>query len=68
MNERVTRLEVEFEHVRKDLDEIKADQKAVLARLAQMPTVTGLWGMIATVIGVGIAIAGLTFAVASPVG
>lgn len=27
MNERLTRLETEFEHVRKDLDEIKADQK-----------------------------------------
>lgn len=52
--ERLTRLEVEFEHVRRDLDEIRADQKEIrtaLVRieqaLAARPTRTQFWIMIA---------------------
>jgi anti-sigma factor RsiW len=71
MTERLARLEAQYAHVDKTLDEIKAeqrDQRQILGdirdRLARMPTVNGLWGMIATVLAIGIAIAGLTFAVA----
>ncbi len=42
-----TRLEVEFEHVGKDLDEIEADLKTVVS---QMATKSGLWGMVANVL------------------
>lgn len=56
MNDRVTRLEVEFEHVRKDLDEIKADQKQILRGLGeirgeirQRPTTAQFYGMVGTV-------------------
>lgn len=37
----------------------------IIEKLGGMPTTNGIWGMIATVIAVGIAIAGLTFAIAS---
>ena len=45
MNERLTRLEVEFEHVRKDLDDIKGDVKSILTQVADQPTTTnfGPW-------------------------
>ena len=36
MEARMTRLEVEFEYVRKDLDEIKADNKTILSELGNM--------------------------------
>jgi hypothetical protein len=55
-NERVTRLEVEFEHVRRDLDEIKTDMKDLLkvqgeirSELVKRPTTAQFWGLIASV-------------------
>jgi hypothetical protein len=62
-NERVTRLEVEFEYVRRDLDEIKTDMKDLLkvqgeirqemgeirGELAKRPTTAQFWGLIASV-------------------
>lgn len=38
MEDRVTRLETHFEYVRKDLDDLKTDQKAVLQQLAALQT------------------------------
>ena len=43
MEQRVTRLEVEFEHVRKDLNEIKSDLKSVLGHVTELPTKADLW-------------------------
>jgi len=63
MENRVIRLEVEFEYVRRDLDEIKTDLKAINQRLARMPTTNGLWGMVATVIGVSLTMIGITVGV-----
>lgn len=63
MESRVTRLEVEFEHVRKDLDEIKTNLKDISLRLARMPTIGGMWGMVATVIGVALSMISMTVAV-----
>ncbi len=63
MEGRVTRLEVEFEHVRRDLDEIKVDQKTLLQRiadirigLAQLPTSARLFGYTATVGALAVAV------------
>jgi hypothetical protein len=50
MDSRVTRLETHFEYVRRDLDEIKTDQKGVLSKLdalgntiSKLPTSADLW-------------------------
>ena len=50
VNDRVTRLETHFEYVRRDLDEIKADQKqanAILeeirSRVTNLPSKNDLW-------------------------
>ena len=40
------------------------DQRRATIEFAKRPTTIGLWGMVATVIGVGLAIAGLTFMIA----
>lgn len=75
LNERVVRLETHFEYIRKDLDEIKVGQKETLGKLsdlsanikvefAKRPTTTGLWGMLATLLALALAIAGLVFVVA----
>ncbi|WP_299437592.1 hypothetical protein [uncultured Rhodospira sp.] len=63
MENRITRLEVEQEHVRRDLDEIKGLLKDIGLRLARMPTVGAMWGMVATVIGVALSMIGITVAV-----
>ena len=62
MEGRVTRLEVLAERTEQDLQEIKSDQKGALGLLAELrldiaklPTSGGLWGMIATVILVAVA-------------
>lgn len=71
--ERLLRLEVAFEGVRRDLDEIKADQRAtrtlldevraVLTRLevalAARPTTAQFWTMIAIVAAIALAVIGL---------
>ena len=59
VDERVMRLEVEFEHVRKDLDEIKSDQKAILGRLGELPTRGNLWTMVGTVGAIALATIGI---------
>jgi hypothetical protein len=63
MEARLTRLEVEFEHVRKDLDGIKSDTQFIKDRLGTQPTGNGLWGMGATVIGVALAMVGAVIGV-----
>lgn len=58
MESRLTRLEVEFEHVRKDLDDIKVDLKALPSTLhAQIASIqsdnrTTRWSVIATAVAV----------------
>ncbi|MGA0604907.1 hypothetical protein ACO2Q0_02820 [Phenylobacterium sp. VNQ135] len=60
MDSRVTRLEAHMEYVRRDLDEIRGDQKAILAKLVELPTKRDLdtwrWQWLAT----GLAIVALT--------
>jgi len=62
--ERIARLEAQMESVDKRLDRIDGKLDRIIERTGALPTTNGLWGMIATVIGVGLAIAGLTFVVA----
>lgn len=71
LNERVVRLETHFEYIQRDLGDIKSNQKETLGKLsglevamAKQPTVAGLWGMIATMLVVALAIAALTFIIA----
>ncbi len=59
METRVTRLEVEFEHVRRDLDEIKADMKKVLGALSVMPTKRDLTNNTLAGLGLGLALMAL---------
>lgn len=70
MEGRVTRLEVEFEHVRRDLDEIKADQKGmrtdlteIRIALAKLPTTDKLWVMVGTMSGVALAFVAIVVAI-----
>lgn len=65
MESRVTRLEVEFEHIRRDLDDIKSDQKTVIDKLGKLPTTSGLWTMVASVVGISFAVVGIVFAAAT---
>lgn len=62
--ERIARLEAQMESVDKRLDKIDDKLDRLLERTGSMPTTNGIWGMIATVIGVGLAISGLTFVIA----
>lgn len=55
-NERVAKLETHFQYIRRDLDEIRDDQRKILDRTARLPTVGNLWTMIASVAGVAFAI------------
>lgn len=68
MENRITRLEVEFEHVRKDLDEIKSDTKDILVKLASVPTSDKLFGYTATVAALAVAIIGVFIGVLAYVG
>lgn len=43
MESRVTRLEVQMEHLREDMGEVKADLKSALAILTELPTKSDLW-------------------------
>jgi hypothetical protein len=62
--ERVARLEAQMESVDRRLDRIDEKLDRIIERTGSLPTMNGLWGMIATVVGVGLTIAGLTFAIA----
>lgn len=57
--ERITRLEVEFSHVRKDLDGIQSDLKSVLTHLTELPTKTELRGNLQWIVGVSAAVLAL---------
>lgn len=63
--ERIARLEARADMTDQRLTRIEDKLDKVLDRVGSLPTANGLWGMVATVIGVGLAIAGLTFAVAT---
>lgn len=65
--ERIAKLEVRADYAEQRLIRIEDKLDRVLEKLGSMPTTNGLWGMIATVIGVGISIAGLTFMIAQHV-
>lgn len=62
--ERIAKLEARADMADQRLVRIEDKADKILEKLGGMPTTNGLWGMIATVIGVGLAIAGLTFAIA----
>lgn len=65
MNERIAKLEARADFTERQLDKMDSKLDTIIGKLGGMPTTNGIWGMIATVIAVGIAIAGLTFAIAS---
>lgn len=55
MDSRITKLETHFEYVRKDLDQISADQKTIIARLGELPTKRDLTANILIIVTIGIA-------------
>ncbi|MEN5278166.1 hypothetical protein ABE527_14595 [Brucella sp. TWI432] len=63
--ERIAKLEARADFAEQRLTRIEDKLDRVLEKMGALPTTNGLWGMVATVIGVGIAIAGLTFAIAA---
>ncbi|MCM0021195.1 MAG: hypothetical protein NBV67_14465 [Tagaea sp.] len=63
MESRVTRLEVEFEHVRRDLDQMNGKLDKLGERLSVLPTKGDLWIMIGTVGGISLAIISIFVAV-----
>jgi hypothetical protein len=76
LDERVARLETHFEYVRRDLDEIKVDQKAVLAAVKDLPNKNDLWmwkiqwmaiGLAAIALVVGGIIGGLAWVKPEPI-
>jgi hypothetical protein len=64
MEARVTRLEDDMRDVKSDLRGIRDLLTDIRIELAKKPSAGALWGMVATVLGVGLAISGLTFVVA----
>lgn len=54
MEARITRLEILAEQAEKRSDRTDTKLDTIIDRLAHMPTVAGLWGMVATVIGVAV--------------
>ena len=63
MENRITRLETHFIHIEKAMDEIKSDNKEIIADLSEvrvslskLPTTGNLWTMTATVAGIAFAI------------
>ena len=64
MEIRVPRLEEDVRDVRSELKGIRDLQTEILVELAKKPGTGALWGMVATVLGVGLAISGLTFVIA----
>jgi putative salt-induced outer membrane protein YdiY len=63
MNSRVTRLEVEFEHVRKDLDEIRSDLKDIKGGLAGLATKRDITQNNLIIAGLALAVVGVFVAV-----
>lgn len=63
MEARVIKLEVIAEQAEKRFDRMQSTLDRIDGRLASMPTVGGLWGMIATVIGVSLAVLALVAAI-----
>jgi len=59
VNQRVAKLETHFEYIRRDLDAIMKDQRAILDRTVRLPTVGNLWTMIATVAAIALAVIGV---------
>lgn len=64
MDARVTRLEEDVRDQRADWKAIRDLLTEIRIELAKKPSTGALWGMVATVLGVGLAISGLTFAIA----
>lgn len=62
--ERVAKLEARADMTDQRLGRIEDKLDRLLERTGSLPTTNGLWGMVATVIGVGLAISGLTFVIA----
>jgi hypothetical protein len=65
METRVAKLEARADTNDQRLERIEGKLDRIIERLGAMPTTAGLWGMVATVIATGLAIAGLTFMIAS---
>lgn len=63
MEARVTKLELIAEQTEKRFDRMQSTLDRIEQRLASMPTVGGLWGMIATVIGVSLAVLAIVAAI-----
>lgn len=59
MENRLTRLEVEFEHVRKDLNEIKGDLKQALGVLPTLATKTNLINYTLVSMAIALAVIGI---------
>ena len=72
MGSGLTRLETHFIYIEKAMDEIRGDNKAVIADLSEMrvslsklPTTGNLWTMVSTVVGVALAIIAIFIGVLS---
>lgn len=71
MEGRVTRLEVEFEHVRRDLDEIKHDQRTILDKIqgvTDLPSKSFLVVTVLSILGLCIGSVGVIAAILAYVG
>lgn len=64
--ERVSKLETHFEYIRRDLDDIRADIKAVSSALGQLPTRQELWQW--RMQWVGVALVGVAMIVGGIIG
>ena len=60
MEERVAKLETHFGYVRKDLDEIKADQKTIITALSALPTKRDLTTNILVMVAIGLSVLAIT--------
>lgn len=66
--ERIAKLEAQAGTTDQRLGRIEDKLDRVLERISALPTQTGLWGMIATVIGVSLAMVGCVIAVIALLG
>jgi hypothetical protein len=64
MEARIAVLEHRAEEAAKRMDAMDAKLDRILEKVAGLPTTNGLWGMVATVIGVALAMVAITFSVA----
>lgn len=62
--ERVAKLEARADMTDQRLGRIEDKLDRILEKVGAQPTTNGLWGMVAAVLGVGLAISGLTFVIA----